>query len=373
MVLWLFLAILTAAGLAAVLQPLFGAKHVAEERSAFDAEVYRDQLKQVEIERENGLLEETEAEAARTEVSRRLLAAASQNEAADTPQSRTRVQKLVTVVVLLAVPVGSMGLYLKLGSPDLPSNPFAARQSDQLEDQNLAALIVQAEEHLRQTPDDVRGWRVLAPAYMQEQRFADAANAYRQVILLGGMDAEVLTNYGEALVLAQGGMITETARQAFDDTLALDPASHRARFYLALADRQDGKHLEAIAAWEQILAEAPDGADYVQFIQAHIDAARQSIGSAPELSDEQLQDAEGMSREEQLTMIEGMVSGLAARLDDDGSDLEGWFRLINAYAMLGRPEDAATALDRARGIFEGNEDVLVQFDDIARQLGLEQQ
>ena len=72
--LWLVLALMTAAAVFAVLWPLARGQRV--DRGASDAVVYRDQLDEIERDRASGTIGAAEAEAARIEASRRLLAAA---------------------------------------------------------------------------------------------------------------------------------------------------------------------------------------------------------------------------------------------------------------------------------------------------------
>ena len=55
-----------------------------------------------------------------------------------------------------------------------------------------------------------------------------------------------------------------------------------------------------------------------------------------------------------------MVDGLAARLKADGSDAAGWVKLIRAYQVLGRRDDAVKALSDARANLKGNEVGLAQ-------------
>lgn len=366
MIFWLALAVVTAGSLALVIRPLLARAGPAIGRDAFDAEIYRDQLKQIDADRDAGLVDDAEAEAARLEVSRRLLATGPSAAHGDAAAVRTGSRRsTVALATLVGVPALALGLYLGVGAPGQPGVPFAGRLERAIEDRDLASLIAQAEAHLREHPDDARGWRVLAPAYLDEQRFSDAANAYARVIAISGKDAELLTSYGEALVLAGGGLVTEAARAAFQEARSLDGTLLRARFYLGLADRQDGKTAEAISAWEQILADADADAAFRPFIEAHIADARQALGAAPGIGDDAVRDAETMSREEQLEMIEGMVAGLAARLEADTNDLDGWLRLINAYAVLGRRDEAAAALVKARDAFAADEAALARLGELA--------
>jgi cytochrome c-type biogenesis protein CcmH len=69
-------------------------------------------------------------------------------------------------------------------------------------------------------------------------------------------------------------------------------------------------------------------------------------------------------------MVEGMVQRLAARLDAQGDDLTGWLRLIRAYTVLGRDDEAREALARAKGQFAGNTQAIEQLDALAAELGL---
>ena len=75
MLLWAIFAVLTAVVLYALLRPLAGGNGGEGSRAAFNATVYRDQLGEVQSDRERGLIGEGDAEAARIEIARRLLAA----------------------------------------------------------------------------------------------------------------------------------------------------------------------------------------------------------------------------------------------------------------------------------------------------------
>src|SRR5271169_5675896 len=83
MILWIIFALMTAAAILAVLWPL-GRKSAAG-RGGNDLAVYQDQLEEIGRDRSAGLIGQVEAEAARVEVSRRLLAAADAQETAAEP------------------------------------------------------------------------------------------------------------------------------------------------------------------------------------------------------------------------------------------------------------------------------------------------
>jgi cytochrome c-type biogenesis protein CcmH len=70
-------------------------------------------------------------------------------------------------------------------------------------------------------------------------------------------------------------------------------------------------------------------------------------------------------------MIEGMVARLAQKMADNGSDVDGWLRLIKAYTVLGERDKALAAAANARSALSGNPDNLRRIGDLAKELGLE--
>src|SRR5664280_448372 len=126
MTLWLVFALMTAATIFAVLWPLGRRKPL---RPGSDVAVYRDQLDEIQRDRASGLIGEAEAEAARVEVSRRLIAAADAAELEKPAlEGASILRRRVTAIAgLVLLPVGAFALYLTIGSPDLPGQPLATR------------------------------------------------------------------------------------------------------------------------------------------------------------------------------------------------------------------------------------------------------
>src|SRR5436190_19737093 len=175
---------MTAAAIFAVLWPLGRVR--TPQAGGSDLAVYRDQLDEIARDRSTGLIGEAEAEAARVEVSRRLIGAADSH-LDDAPATGSSFRRRATAVaVLIALPAIAAMLYLKLGSPDLPAQPLAARATMPLQDRTLDTLVAQVEDHLAKNPDDGRGWEVVAPVYMRLGRFDDAVKARRNALRLNG-------------------------------------------------------------------------------------------------------------------------------------------------------------------------------------------
>lgn len=385
MTLWLGLALMTAVAILAVLWPL--TRRTGSLRSGSDVAVYRDQLEEIERDRAAGLIADQEAASAQVEVSRRLLAAA---EAPPAPQASADVatwrRRAVALVALLVVPLGAAGLYLALGSPSLPDQPLAPRLAAARGDQSFDSLVAQVETHLARNPQDGRGWEVIAPIYLRLGRFDDAVKARRQALSLNGESPERESALGEALVFAANGIVTAEAKAAFEKAVALDASDVPARYFLGLAAEQDGNRAQAAALWRALIAAAPPDAPWIDFIRGAL--ARVDGGAAPGdpsrgasggqsgsasggPTEDQVAASSKLDPEQRKAMIHGMVERLSEKLHRDGSDAEGWLRLVRSYMVLGEREKALAAVLDARRALAGDPTNLRRLDDLVKGLGLE--
>jgi cytochrome c-type biogenesis protein CcmH len=367
MMLWFIMAMMTVAAIFAVLWPL---ARRGPPRGGSDVEVYRDQLEEIGRDHAAGLIGGAEAEAARIEVSRRLLAAADMAPAAPAHGSQTW-RRATALMALLLLPLGTAGLYLALGSPDLPGQPQAARRDLPPEQRSLAEVVGRVEAHLENNPQDGRGWEVIGPVYMRLGRYEDAVKARRNALRLLGASAQREADLGEALTGGANGVVTAEAKSAFERALVHDPGEFRARYFIGLAAEQDGRPQEAAEAWRNLLASAPVDAAWAGFVRESL--ARVAPGSAPPRgpSADDIAAAGELSPDQRSAMVRGMVERLAERLKQDGSDVEGWLRLVRAYMVLGERERAMAAAGDARRALAGEPDKLRRMDELVKGLGLE--
>lgn len=367
MTLWLVLALMTAAAIFAVLMPLAYAR--ARQDSRGGMAVYRDQLDEIERDRAAGLIPDSEADAARLEVSRRLLAAADVAEMdapSGTPIWRRRA---VALVALILLPLAAGAIYLKLGSPNLPG-ASALRQVAPTEQRPIEELVGQVEKHLERNPQDGRGWDVLGPVYMRLGRFDDAVKARANSVRLLGSTAAREADLGEAQVAAANGIVTAEAKSAFERALALDAEELKSRYYLGLAAEQDGNPAEALRRWRELLARAPADAAYRPLIEQSI-ARLDPSAARPGPSADDLAAADNLSPEQRADMVRGMVERLAERLKTEGGDIDGWLRLVRAYMVLGDRDKAKQAALEARQAIGADEAKQRRLDEFVRGLGLE--
>jgi len=372
---WILVAILTAAVAIILTHPLMRSKQSAIVDGEGEVAVYRDQLAELERERASGLIGETEAEYARAEIGRRLLAAASGKSEQDTALTARR-HSVIASLVTAALPITGLCLYLFMGSPNHPDMPLEARLENPGSDMNL--LIAKAERHLAQNPADGAGWDVLAPIYFKTMRFGDAEMAYRNAIRLLGDNPERLTGLAETLVTANQGIVTQEAQSAFADAEKLRPGNPRARFYLALALEQAGKKEEARDAFAAILKASPAGAPWIPLVQAHLEATGGEAALAavpkPEApgnpTAEDIEAANAMAPEDRQAMIAGMVESLDGKLREQPNNFEGWMRLVRSYAMLNNDGKAKEALQNGLKAFPPDGEQGKKLLALAQQLGI---
>lgn len=258
MLFWLIFALMTGAAIFAVLWPLGRARTKFAGTHEADLAVYRDQLAEIDRDRARGLLPDSEAEAARLEVSRRLLAVAERQAAtpAAGPLARRRI---AAVAALVGIPLIAIGFYGALGSPGMPDAPLQARLAKPIEQQDVGILVARIEAHLAQNPDDARGWALLAPVYLRLGRGDDAVRARQQLLRLLGPSADREADLGEALVVAANGTVDADARAAFERARMLDDTNGKALFFLGLAAEQDGDRSKAAALWREVAEKAAEG------------------------------------------------------------------------------------------------------------------
>jgi cytochrome c-type biogenesis protein CcmH len=370
MTLWLILALMTAAAIFAVIWPL--AQNGKAARSGSDVVVYRDQLDEVERDLAAGSIGKTEAEAARVEISRRLLAAAdaAKGEAAPLPAETAWYRRAGVIFAVLLLPIGAGGLYLRIGSPGLASETLVAQRDGQPNPQaGIENLVAKVEEHLQNNPKDGRGWEVLAPVYMQLGRYADAVDAWRSALKFLGESADRQANLGEALMAQANGVITAEAQAAFTRAVTLDGTTVSARYYLGVAAEQDGRREDAAKIWRDLIADAPADARWVSDVRTALARVEgKAAAPLPGPTPAQMAAAANQSPDQQTAMIQGMVDGLAARLKKDGSDLDGWVRLVRSYKVLGQPDKAQSAIADAQRALAGDPDKRQRLDIALKEL-----
>jgi cytochrome c-type biogenesis protein CcmH len=357
---WMVAGLLIMAALAALLGPLvWRAGRVADEDEAA-VSMFRGQLADIDTEFAQGRLASDEAVAARTETTRRMLAAADREReegglaAANPAEASWRVGAAVGVAGLL--PAAAIAIYFAVGAPaaiNPPAAASAARGAGQHDVTEVAAAADQLKARLTRDPDHPEGWLLLGRTLASLQRFNEARDAYVRALTFKPDEPQLHAELGEVLVLAAAGTVTPAAEAEFAKS-GNDP---RARFYGAEAAVQRGDSAAAKTALQALLNDAPADAPWRKAVAARLaeiasDEPRASTKAPAGPNTQDIAAAQSMSPEERQAMIRSMVERLAARLEQQPDDKEGWTRLAHAYDVLGDAEKARAARARAAAVGE---------------------
>lgn len=396
--LWAAFALMTLVAAGALLLPIVRARRVAASRAAYDLEIYRDQLAEIERDQARGLIAGAEAKAARTEIARRALAADAavkretgmiEKDGRETPKPPRRRTPVLGLLAAGAAPLAALAIYFAIGSPGLPGHAFmAAHVADGSRED--AALIARLEERLKAHPEDAEGWALLARSYGTLGRFEDAAKAWREAIKRAADPTLLAGSFGEALVQASDGTVTPEAAAQFETARRVDPLDPRPRYYLGLAKAQAGESRDALQIWTDLAAISPPNAPWVPLVhqqiatlaaQAKIDptmlapsaeaaqlarslqASAPTPGANPGPNAGDVAAMEKLSPEERQARIRSMVDQLAARLESNPDDVDGWLRLGRARHVLGDEDKAVEAYARAAALAPDKLDVQAAYAD----------
>ncbi|MGA0605430.1 c-type cytochrome biogenesis protein CcmI [Phenylobacterium sp. VNQ135] len=352
-VFWVAAGVLTAVAAALILMRAAAAGD-AESSADPAALLYRRQLAEIDELAERGLMGEAERKSAHAEAGRRLLAAADAPKDAWSADPKMRKRVLLAVV---AVPALTLGLYLSVGAPGFPDQPYAKRLADwrtaNLETLTPPEIAAVLRDVLKTRGDDPEGYRMLAMAEGASDNMPGAVRALRRAVALAPERNDLRRMLGESLVIQAGGKVEDDARAVFLELLRRDPTDPAARFYLAQAKLDDGRATEAAADLKGLLVDLPGDDERRPYVEAAIAKAEGRPAPTREPSPG-------------LDAIRGMVAGLAAKLEASPDDAEGWVRLVRSYSVLGETAQRDEALTKAKARFADRPDVLKQLDEAAR-------
>ncbi|HHG90287.1 MAG TPA: c-type cytochrome biogenesis protein CcmI [Devosia sp.] len=326
---------------------------------------FKVQLAEIEADVKSGRLATEQAEAAKAELARELMHHRSK---AIAPAAGSRWVGAGLVVASLGTVGLAIAIYAFLGTPDQPAAPMSARLAEEGSPLNLAQAIASVEKQLLLTPNDIEGWRVLAPAYMRASRFTDATNAYRRILELAPPNADALTDLAQALLFENQGVASPEAIEVLERAVEMDPTHPRSRFFLAGNATRQGDWDNAISQWNELISLANGDEPW-------LDVAKNGLSVAMargELTSEETASQPSPSQNSgQAELIRSMVSGLAERLEQEGGSIAEWTRLVRSYLVLGENERARLAYDKALLAYpEPDTEGRAELDTLAGQAGL---
>jgi cytochrome c-type biogenesis protein CcmH len=282
-VFWSLAAVMMMVALLFVLPPLLRKRTVSTvSRDDLNTNVIKEQLADLEADLATGKLDKTQFDAARQDLERELLYdLAATGDAQTAPPERGG--RWLTLLLIPAIPLCAVLLYQLMGSAELIDRV----QQEQTAQPQPAEAVASIEEmvsllatRLQQQPDDLKGWVMLARSYSIMKRYNEAMAAYENVLRLGGEDAGLLTDYADAMVMANGGIFTDESGALLTRALELDPGNVKGLWLAGHWKNQSGAQAEALEYWQQAALKLPAGGEDAAVIAQQINEVQRQLGIA---------------------------------------------------------------------------------------------
>ncbi len=237
---------------------------------------FKRQLADLEQAHAAGTLSQDQRDTERASLERRLLDMLLHDSAVEAPAAAKPSWSLLAGLagLVLLVAVGGYA-YNRSASPTQGDEEGADGGANQAQ---VAAMVEQLAERMKQNPTDAEGWAMLARSYSVMQRNEDALAAYQKAVALGKDDAGLLVDYADTLAVKNQHSLQGEPMALITRALKLDP-DHIKGLALAGAHAFERKDFAlAVKYWGRIEAVgSPDNA-LVQRVAASLQEARKLAG-----------------------------------------------------------------------------------------------
>ncbi len=273
---FIFAAILSLAALGILLSPWWRKTktEAGSDRRQANLDIFRDQLRELERNRDEGLLAGADFEQAKAELQHRLLEETAMP-AGETVATARRDGWHGALLLAVLVPLAAALIYSQIGNPQGLQPPQAQAHQQA---QELDALLAKLVERLKANPGDLKGWVILARSYKALGRFEESVAAFEKAQALVDTDAELLASYADMLIQANGGTFTNRAEAVLGKALKLDPDQAQALFMAGIAANERRDFAAAVAHWERLLPQLEPGSEDALVIEEALAKARAEAG-----------------------------------------------------------------------------------------------
>lgn len=310
--------------------------------------IYRDQLKTLENDLARGAISATDYETTKDELQLRLLDDTAETVLTEpTPGTTFWTARRTATVVALLLPLGAGGMYWWIGTP-AAIDPIAAQNAA---NDKVLKMVDGLAERLKASPNNPKGWAMLARSYKVMGRLDEAEQAFEKAGDVVNTDADLLVDYADLLAVKAGGDIEGRPLTLIKKALEINPQHPMGLMISGVAAYRRSDYAGAVAYWEKLLLVLEPGSPDAQQVEADISEARTKVGKPV---------AGKMAPEK----INQMVERLAERLKANPDDQAGWARLARAYKVQNRLAEAEQAYVKAGKVVDSDPDLLTQYADL---------
>jgi len=403
-ILWVCCAALLIIALLVLIKPLFKTYSAAElaenqkqshQREALNIELYEQKKIQIEQDYVNGLLDDEAKIQAYNEIEHRLIQDAAVSQTTELIQLSNNNAKQLSLVFLFFIPIFSVLVYAFIIPNDfqqivLGENKMPLQHNQQATD--IDSMVNSLEEKLKNSPDNVQGWNMLARSYVVIKRYKDAVSAYEKTIELNKTArqeiADLEINYVEALMQLGEKAAYQKARTMLGAMLDADPDNGDALWFKGFVDYESGDKASAVKLWTHLLTLLPADGEQANIVNTYLGRVASELNQAlpadkqiliePSQTESQTatptvkgpepgQQMTG-SKEEQA-FIANMIARVEQRVKENPQDIVSWKKLGQSYNVSGRFVDSANAYAKAVKLDNSDIDSLMKYSNAVMKTG----
>jgi len=266
-----------------LLWPLITKRHAASSNRS-DQNLYfaRNRLQELAAQHQQGAISDQEYQALKNEIESNLVDDINLNQNTQSAETDSESNsapdnnRALIISLCLSLPALAVLIYALTGTPEALQQNTASQAS--MED--IMAMVEKIETRLAAQPDDLAGWRVIAPIYKGLNQLERARRAYLQVISLGGADSATYAELADLLARISGGAFNAEARGYIEQSLALDDNNQMALWLAGVNAMQTAQPQAAVEYWQRLMPLLAGSPDQQQELSAIIAQAQAETSSA---------------------------------------------------------------------------------------------
>lgn len=242
--------------------------------------LYRQKTAQLELDLEEGRVEEAAFPQMKAEIEDLLLDDAKVGQQKEWQQPSSFLKKTALVVVIGAVLGTSLLLYERIGGRLGLESWYAQQQLIEEGRTDFGSLLRRLEDTVQANPDDTQGWSLLARVYLDLGDLEKGANAIGEIIRIEGASAMLLAQQAQALYFVDGQRLSGRVESLIDQALKIDAKDPATLSLLGMAAYHQQDWEAARGYWEAALPRA-SGIDADESLREGIADVRERLGMAP--------------------------------------------------------------------------------------------
>lgn len=288
---WVALITMAVVGALTVILPLLTHRPRHElSANLINAAVFRDRLAELQLDLEQGRIEQAEYEQLKQELELTLLS--------DVDQPETKLSnsgKWMAIPLLVLVPVAAVFVYWTEGYrnelkdwfvtqerlvnlvPQIMAGNYDAAQKGGV---TIPDFIRMLQRQLQSSPDDARGWYLLGASYLQSQMPEQAELAFSRAASLDPTNADYIMGYTQANLALNNGTLTPQIRGTLEQIMQVQPDNPKPYMTMGMALFQGGDFQAAIEIWQRYTQRPDANPQAVQLLERSIDVAREQLAKA---------------------------------------------------------------------------------------------